>query len=116
MSYIEWTADNDIVNGTRDGNFDPEAFAIRQDIAVISERYLEYLNVTVSEKKDIVVFSDNSSISEYARDSVENMYSRGIMQGIGEKMFPPLVDTSRTEAATVTSGILQTIKAAIQIE
>ncbi|MGI6205200.1 MAG: S-layer homology domain-containing protein [Anaerovoracaceae bacterium] len=116
MPYIEWAADNGIVSGMGDGNFDPDASITRQDIAVISERYLEYKNVTVTEKKDISVFSDSSSISEYARDSVENMYSRGIMQGIGENTFSPLTDASRAEAATVTSGILQAITSAAQTE
>lgn len=51
--------------------------------------------------EDSVQYTDESSISEWAREAVSYCYAQNIMRGNDNNEFRPLADITRAEAAAV---------------
>ncbi|MCR4718942.1 MAG: S-layer homology domain-containing protein [Firmicutes bacterium] len=95
-NYIEKAAANGIIYGS-DGMFFPNNNITRQDAALIIYRILAMKNITMSDGSE---FSDQSSISDYAKDAVSKMSGIGIINGY-EGNFMPNNNITRAEAATI---------------
>ena len=92
--YVEIAAEHGLINGDANGNFNPELPISRQDAATIM-----YRAFNTSEKAESAHFEDYSSISDYAKDAVDYMYAKGVINGIGDGMFAPFDKLSRAQAA-----------------
>ena len=95
-SYIDKAAANGIIYGN-DGMFFPNNNITRQDAALIIYRILNMKNITMSDDSE---FSDQSSISDYAKNAVSKMAGIGIISGY-EGNFMPNNNITRAEAATI---------------
>lgn len=91
-----------IITGVDNGNFNPRSDISRQDMMVIIARALKVKNKLSSASSNEVLnsFSDASSISSYAVDSVAALVKEGIIQGDGRSIHPNAT-TTRAEAAVV---------------
>ena len=94
-----------IVKGTSENVFDINAPITRQDMMVILYRIKEHLGIK-GEKEKSAVISDYDEISDYAKDAVDFMVSKGIVNGVGENRVAPKDFATRAQSAKIIYGVL----------
>lgn len=92
-------------------NFNPYNTITRQEVAAILDRasYIidgDYNEAEVTKSR----FTDFSSISDWAQQSVFNAVDDGLMQGVSAKKFNPLGTITRAECATIAKRISERTK------
>ena len=99
--FVAWAAQKDIVSGTGNGRFDPDAPITREQMASIIARYVQSTGKTLPTIADPVMFKDMDAVSGWALDGVELMRMTGIISGDDRAYFNPLGLATRAQAATV---------------
>ena len=108
--YAETAASNGIINGTGNGCFDGEEPVTREMLSAMIYRLIQKKNIELYDKKDNYGFSDESIISDYAKESVEFLFKKGIISGVTEKLFQPQTAATRAQTAKMIYGVLNEIK------
>jgi len=85
-----------IVNGKSESVFDPNGAIQRQEAAAMLSRAASVFELDTSAK--ISYFADADRISQYAKESVDFVYTTGIMKGTGNAMFNPTGFYTREQA------------------
>ena len=98
--YINWANEKGIIKGTGEGDFEGDRNITRQEIATILNRYEKAMNLNLS-KKDVVDFSDNEKIADWAKEDVKEAHEKGIFNGKDNNMFDPISNITRAEVAQV---------------
>jgi len=101
FSFIGSAQKNGIINGYEGGSFMPDALITREDISVIVHRAAKTKGIMFDVKTNSLAFSDASSISDYAKESVEIMQRAGIINGMGDGTFAPKSYATRAQAAKI---------------
>ncbi|MCH5213097.1 MAG: S-layer homology domain-containing protein [Oscillospiraceae bacterium] len=96
-----------VITGYSDTEFGANDNISRQDMAVMVNRLLDKVDITLDEVVDYSGFDDAASIADYAKSAVELLYSGGIIDGVGDNKFDPTGKTTRAAAAKVLYGILK---------
>ena len=96
--YVASAFDMGIVKGLNDTRFGVGENITRQDAAVILKRCLDKLGNQPKKTDKVSDFTDASSISEYAKESIEVLYSAGIIQGMEDGGFEPMSFITRAQA------------------
>ena len=106
-SYIQAAYNAGIVNGIGNGEFGINSEITREDMAVMIGRTLAMKGISL--QAGGLSFSDNTSISDYARDSISRLYGVGIINGMGDGSFMPKESATRAQAAKIiySSAILK---------
>ena len=99
--YVEWAAQQNIVNGMDSGRFEPNTPITREQMATIIARYVQSTGKTLPTIADPVMFKDMDAVSGWALDGVELMRMTGIISGDDRGYFNPLGLATRAQAATV---------------
>ncbi len=99
--YISKAVNAGIIKGMNEDTFGIGNGVTREDMAVILYRILKGEKSEESDK-----FADDSNISDYAKDAVYYLKSKGIISGTGEGSFEPKRVMTRAEAAVVINNIL----------
>ena len=94
-----------IVSGDDTGTFGVGQAITRQDMAVMAYRALQAVDIAPQAAED-TLFTDDESISVYAREAVYALRSIGILNGMEDGRFVPRDSASRAQAAKVASGLL----------
>lgn len=102
---VAWAAENGYVNGYENGTFQPESPVTREQICCILSRYLTSQGQVFGEQE--LTFTDQDSISGYARESVQNCASIGLINGLGDGSFAPRRGTTRAQAAAILARMAQ---------
>ena len=107
-AYVQWAAENSIVEGYADGKFHPEKLITREQMAKIMTRYLALLGNDVSSSQDLSSYGivDAKTVSPWAREYVAFCYANGLLQGTKTGSFEPLRFASRAEACTVLTRMI----------
>lgn len=103
-SYIASANRLGIVNGYGD-DFGPTHQTTREDMAVIIYRVLNLVGIEVSGTP--INFTDNGSVSGYAKEAVSTLTSAGIINGMGDNTFSPKTYVTRAQIAKVTYELLK---------
>lgn len=98
--YVASAVSLGIVNGLGDGSFGADLPVSRQDMAVISARALECVDL-LPEFASTSVFADYDSISGYAVEAVGRMSNAEIISGDTTGAFRPQDTATRAEAAKI---------------
>lgn len=99
--YIKYMYDNGIISGTSATTFSPTSGIKRQDLCVILYNlYFNHMSIPYTVVFDKVMYSDDSSISAYAKDEVYLLQRIGVVTNNGGA-FRPHDYTTRAEAATM---------------
>lgn len=78
--YVEWAAENGIVNGIGNSQFAPEKAVTREKLSVIIANFIKFTGLTLNElTANPADFADDSSISTWAKDGVTFMQKAGII-------------------------------------
>ena len=85
-----------VIYGFEDGTFRPNDFITREQAAAILTRILRIIGDVPKEEKHL--FADDTDISEWAKASVNAMYTAKIMFGVEENKFAPQDFYTREQA------------------
>lgn len=92
--YVNIAASNGIITGDEYGRFNPDSPVTRQDAAVMMYRAISPTN-----KVEKAFFEDYEEIADYSKDAVDYLYSKGIINGVGDGMFAPKSNVTRAQIA-----------------
>lgn len=104
--FVFAAVESGIVNGKGDGTFGVGENITRQDMAAMAYR-AALKNISPDDETDI--FDDFDSVDAYAKSAVAVMAQKGIINGKENRMFCPLDNATRAEAAKVIFEIIQLV-------
>ena len=99
--YVNWAAQNGIMEGATATTFAPDTNINREQMAVIMANYAKKLGYDLPKTLRAVTFADNAQISSWAKDAVKAMQQAGILAGKANNCFDPKGTATRAEVATV---------------
>jgi hypothetical protein len=94
-----------IVKGIEEGVFKPDDYITRQDISVIVYRAMQYKNAVWEDKGYQMSFKDVNAISDYAKEAIEKINEKKIVNGDSNGDFNPKNSASRAEAAMMIGNM-----------
>ena len=100
-TYVDWAAQNDIVNGYDSKTFGPDDFITREQMAAILYRYARYKGVDVKAADDAKyhTFRDADQVSNYAKVPMIWAVDKGIINGMGDGILAPQETATRSQVA-----------------
>ncbi len=104
--HIRKAFSNNLISGVGNNKFGVGQPIKRQDVAVILLNVLNKSNLINNSDQINIEIYDYSAISDYAKKSVELLFANNILTGYN-KMFMPLSNLTRAEAAVVIHRILK---------
>ena len=106
--YIEWAVELGIVAGTGNNMFEPTAPVTREQAAVILTNFINETSIeSLKGTSSTSFFSDESQISSWAFDSINEIKNLGIINGRSDGSFDPQGVIIRAEASAMLSRIIQ---------
>ena len=107
--YVNWAAQNGIMEGVTATTFAPDTNINREQMAVIMKNYAAKLGYDLPQTLKAVTFADNTQISSWAKDAVKSMQQAGILAGKNENKFDPKGTATRAEVATVLRRFVEIV-------
>ena len=107
--YVNWAAQNDIVEGVTATTFAPDTNINREQMAVIMANYAKKLGYDLPKTLQAVTFADNAQISSWAKNAVRAMQQAGILAGKNGNKFDPKGTATRAEVATVLRRFVEIV-------
>lgn len=104
---INWAAAAGIVNGYGNGTFRPDAPILREEMAVMLNRYISGKGLQFKYPED--PFNDSNKISPWAKEAVTAMQRYGFIQGKGNHNFVPRDTATRAETAAIVARYIRTL-------
>lgn len=94
-----WAKENGIANGDTRGDFKPEQFVTRQELAAFLTRYDAYRGSELAEGT-LGLYSDAGEISAWAEESMAHAVGMGLLEGAGGKLSPT-ASATRAQLAVI---------------
>ena len=108
--YVAWAAKHGITNGTGGGNFSPDAFINRQQMATFFVNYFEAFGIDYgTENNTAAAPADLDSAAEWAKASILKLWNRGLLVGDGTN-FDPHDNATRAQAATLATRMDEVVE------
>ena len=107
--YVNWAAQNGIVEGVTATTFAPDTNINREQMAVIMANYAKKLGYDLPQTLRAVTFADNANISSWAKNAVRAMQQAGILAGKNGNKFDPKGTATRAEVATVLRRFVEIV-------
>ncbi len=95
-----------VVYGKDDGSFGVHDSISRQDMAVMTFRVIEALELSLPSVNEAVDFTDQVSIADYAQAAVTAMQQAAIITGMDDGEFAPKASANRAQAAVILYQLL----------
>lgn len=108
--YIQTAVDKGIVVGTSANTFSPSTPITREEIAAMFDRTLKLESIAPVELKPLSDFKDYQQVSSWAQESIQNIYSLGLMAGktdFANVIIDPAANTTNAENATLLVRLLE---------
>ncbi len=102
---ILWAAEENIVAGKGDGNFDVYGNITREEMATILYKYANYKQYNTVGRSNLDNYTDASSVSSWAVENMKWALSYGVMKGKGDRLAP-LENATRAECATMLCNFM----------
>ncbi len=99
-SAINWAYANQVVMGTSETTFEPNASITRQELVAIVIRYLTEVRKLTLDAAELS-FTDQASIEVYARDPIEKAVAIGLVYGYPDGSFQPKNRLPRCEGVSI---------------
>ncbi|WP_278287073.1 S-layer homology domain-containing protein [Clostridium sp. AM58-1XD] len=108
-AYVEWAAQKNIVKGTGDKLFSPDAPVTREQMAVLMVNYAGQMGYSIPTPLAAVTFADNDKISAWAAKEVAAMQRAGIVKGKDGNRFDPQASATRAEISVVLRRFVEIV-------
>ncbi len=99
-NYVEWAAENGIVNGYGDSQFGTNDSITREQMCAILVRYCQFAHIDLDQVKNKVTFADAADIASWAQSDVTTCQRAGLIEG-SNSLFNPKGTATRAEVATI---------------
>ena len=100
--YAIWAYEKGVVNGMGSADvFAPNQNVTREQLCSLLNRYASTAGLTLSKSAGAVTFTDESSISSWAKSDVSAMQRSGVVNGSTDGAFHPGNSATRAEAAAM---------------
>lgn len=99
--YIAWATECGIASGVGNNEFAPDRTITRQEMAVFIDKAQSMLMSGTDFEIDDELFADDSDIAQWAKESVYNVKSLGLITGRENNLFAPKDTATRAEFATI---------------
>jgi len=103
---VNWASNQGIVAGVGPNTFAPNTPITREQMAVMIVRHAEVMNIHLPAGTPIT-FTDQGSISPWARSAVDIVSAAGIVSGREGGNFAPQATATRAEVAAIFARYLQ---------
>ena len=104
--YLSAAKNAGIINGKEDGSFGVGENISRQDMVVMAQRTVTLMDKKIIQNNTIQDFSDEATISDYAKEAIGQMQAAGVVSGMGNGCFEPLGNANRAQAAVVICNLI----------
>ncbi len=94
--YVNVLAAAGIAKGDN-GNFRPDDQISRQDAAVLLQRVITYVGITLEDGE--LSFTDSDAMSDYAKDAIASLVKAGIINGMEDGSYAPIANITRAQVA-----------------
>ena len=101
-SYVKAAYKAGVVNGDDNGLFNPEATITREDMVTIL-----YRAMGENSKDAELNFTDEETISDYAKEAVAHFAKAGIVNGMGDGRFGARESATRAQTAVIIYRIIK---------
>ena len=108
-SYVASAAQNGIVDGIGGSLFGTGQDITREEMAAMICRAVQVKGIELSADKDRQTFTDDSAISDWAKENVYALQQAGVISGMGDGTFAPAQQCTRAEAAKVVYEVTKLI-------
>lgn len=108
--YINTAYSKGIIKGIENNNFGPDNNITRQDMAVIILNVAKEFNIISLDNTVNSAFSDDSFISDYAKEAVYILKNAGVINGVGNGNFAPNDTLNRASAAQIIYNLIKSYK------
>ncbi|MBQ7475745.1 MAG: S-layer homology domain-containing protein [Clostridia bacterium] len=81
---VAWAKRSGVVNGVSATHFDPDGSITREQMAAMLSRYTAFCDLRVEGDADLSAFPDDSSVSDWARESLSWAVGKGLITGSRE--------------------------------
>lgn len=97
---VIWASSKGIVNGIGNGKFNPNGKLSREQLALILQSFANYKGMDTTKTTELTGFSDQGSVSGWAKDAVKWAVAEGLIAGNAGKVMPQ-GDCTREQFAVV---------------
>ncbi len=104
--YVGWAVDCGVVKGYDDKTFRPNNPISRQEIAVLTVRFLKMIDLDILAENPIDKFKDQEDVAEWAAGDVEVLRTTGLIEGDDNGYFNPVKTATRAEISMIMSRLL----------
>ncbi len=107
--YVATAAQLGIAQGIGGGEFGVGQTILREDMAVMVQRALETMGITLQQEGESIPFSDAQAISDYAKEAIDMLVRANVISGDENNRFNPKENLTREQAAKIiclSGGIL----------
>ncbi|MBQ6947777.1 MAG: polysaccharide deacetylase family protein [Clostridia bacterium] len=95
---VAWAQSKGIVAGMSENSYQPNGQITREQMCAILNRYLTVYGYKFDSVREIT-FTDDASISRWAKADVYALYEIGLISGMGHDTFEPLQQATRAQCA-----------------
>ncbi len=111
---VLWAKENDIANGTPDGNFGVGKNITRQDMAMMLYKYAKLKGCSLTANAgEINQFADGDMVADYAKEAMDWAVTNGILSGKGNAgadistfRLDPIGTATRAECAAMLKNFM----------
>lgn len=108
-AYVEWATQKNMIGGTGEGLFSPDAPVTREQMAVIMANYAGQMGYSIPAPLAAVTFADNDKISQEAAGKVAAMQQAGIVRGKDKNHFEPQASATRAEVSAMLHRFVEVV-------
>lgn len=96
-----WAEQTGLMNGYENGNFAPDDFITREQLAAIFYRYAQTAGYDVTTKGALDSFADKDAVSAWAQNAMDWAVASGLMNGTGENQLDAQGTATRAQIAAM---------------
>lgn len=104
---VIWAAENAIVEGYGNGKFGPSDLLTREQLVTILYNYSKFKGYDITADQDLNKFSDEATISGYAKTAMQWAVKHGIVTGIGEDLLSSTTTATRAQIAAILQRYIE---------
>lgn len=106
---VLWAAQNGIVSGVSEAEFNPNGDITREQLAVILNRYAAFKKNENQNAADLSAFADSENISDWAVDALKWAVANKLLNGTDNKELKPLDSATRAEVAAIFMRCIENV-------
>lgn len=106
---ILWAAQNGIVSGVSETEFNPNGNITREQLATILNRYAAFKKNDSTGAADLSAFADSENISDWAAHAIKWAVANKLLNGTDNKELKPHAGATRAEVAAIFMRYIENV-------